>query len=67
MPVLAAVQWAKNATDFYTQIEKTEALLGEQGKALDAKALAITRRFEHINGRPRPDLSYMPAAETSAK
>ena len=63
MPVLAVVQWGKNATDFYTQSEKNDALLGEAGQALGAKAMAITRKFEHINGRPRPDLSYMPAKE----
>lgn len=60
MPALAVVQWAKDATDFYEQAKRSNELLGEEGKKLSKRAMAITRRIEHVSGWPRPDLSYMP-------
>ncbi|MFQ5709515.1 MAG: hypothetical protein ACE5HO_18820 [bacterium] len=67
MPLLVVVQWARNAAEFYGQTEKTNELLGEAGKKLGARALAITRKFQHINGKARPDLSYFPEKEMTAK
>ena len=67
MPLYVVVQWAKNAAEFYSQIEKNNEILGEEGKALMAKTMAITRRFEQKNGSMRPDLSYMPKEEITEK
>ena len=58
---LYIVGWsAKDATDFRTQRGKSVQLLGEEGKALWERILALVRRFEHKNGYLRPDLSYLP-------
>ncbi|NIR50433.1 hypothetical protein GWO43_18145 [candidate division KSB1 bacterium] len=63
MPLIAVVEWAKDAADYYTQNKKTQELLGDEGKKLAERALGITRKIEHVNGWARPDLSYIPEAE----
>ncbi|MFQ5770050.1 MAG: hypothetical protein ACE5HX_05915 [bacterium] len=67
VPLYIVVQWAKNAAEFYAQAAKNDELLGEEGEALGAKTMAITRKFEQKNGWIRPDLSYMPEEEMTAK
>lgn len=54
---------AKNAAAFYAQAEKNDELLGEEMKELEKRTLAITDKFEHLNGHIRPDLSYLPPEE----
>ncbi len=67
MPLVVVVTWGKNAPDYSSETEKIDAMLGEEGKALAARAMAITRKFEQKDGWARPDLSYMPTTETSVK
>ncbi len=51
---------AKSAADFETHYEKAWELLGEEGKALMQKLVALTREREVKTGWFRPDLSYLP-------
>ncbi|MFQ5604093.1 MAG: hypothetical protein ACE5HS_12580 [bacterium] len=67
MPLFVVVSWAKSASDFFTQQEKIKEMLGEEGQALAAKAMAVTRKFVQKTGRSRPDISYMPEEEITAK
>ena len=62
-PFYVYVAWAKDAQDFHAQNDKNRELLGDEGKDLWQRTLAITRKFEHKNGRIRPDLSYLPEEE----
>ncbi len=62
-PFYMWVSWAKDAADFYAQNAKNRELLGEAGDDLWERSLAITDKFEHNNGRIRPDLSYLPKEE----
>ena len=67
VPLYVVVQWAKNAAEFQAQDAKTNELLGEEGKELSQRTFAITRKFETKTGWMRPDLSYMPSEEMTAK
>jgi len=67
MPLFVTTQRAKNGVDYQNQEAKITELLGEEGKALTEKTMAITRKFESRNGWARPDLSYYPNSEVSAK
>ncbi|RMH90973.1 MAG: hypothetical protein D6681_14080 [Calditrichaeota bacterium] len=58
MPLYVVVQWAKNAADFADRQARVNEMLGEEGKALGVKTMALTRKFEQKNGWMRPDLSY---------
>jgi hypothetical protein len=51
---------AKSAADFETHYEKAWELLGEEGKALMQKVIALTRERELKTGWFRPELSYLP-------
>ncbi len=62
-PMYIFVARAKNEVDFYTRNEKNRELLGAEGEALWKKSMTLIDKFEHVNGRIRPDLSYMPAEE----
>ncbi len=62
LPLLVAVITAKSPADFAAADEKNSAALGDALRALQARALAITRRLERRDSFFRPDLSYMPAA-----
>ena len=63
MPVVIIEQWAKDEADFYAEVAKNNALLGEAQKPLLARAFAITRRFENKKAWARPDLSLPPMAK----
>jgi len=60
LPLLVAVIPAKNPADLATADEKTNAALGDALRALQGRALSITRRFERKDSWYRPDMSYMP-------
>lgn len=60
LPLLVAVIPAKSPADFAATDEKTAAALGDALKALQGRALSITRRIEHKDSWYRPDMSYMP-------
>jgi hypothetical protein len=51
---------AKSAADFEAHYEKTWELLGEEGKELLQKLVALTREREVQTGWFRPELSYLP-------
>jgi hypothetical protein len=61
MPAIIVEVGAKDAADYYTQSVSDRAILGDTGKALFAKAFAMTRRFEQRDAWLRPDLSALPA------
>ncbi len=65
LPMLAVLQSAKDPEDFWAQSKKNQTLLGEEGKQLDMRALALTRKIERVSGWARPDLSYLPEAGTN--
>lgn len=60
LPLLVAVIPAKSPADFAATDERTSAALGDALKALQGRAMSITRRLEHKDSWFRPDLSYMP-------
>ena len=60
MPIFVVVSFGENASDYFSQLEKNNALLGEEGMALWKKTFAATRKFETKTGMSRPDLSYIP-------
>ena len=67
LPVLLATTRAKSAADFYANDEKVNAMLGADVRALQARALAITRKFEVRDAMYRPELSYPGPAAATAK
>ena len=60
LPLLVAVIPAKSAADFAAADEKNTAALGDALRALQGRALSLTRRLERKDVWFRPDLSYMP-------
>jgi hypothetical protein len=63
LPLLVAAIPAKSPADFAMADEKNTATLGDPLKALQMRALGISRRVEVREGWARPDLSYMAAAK----
>ncbi len=61
LPMYLVVETASKMADYYTESEKIEAALGEEGKKLQQKALKLTRRVEDGYGVVRTDLSFPPA------
>lgn len=59
MPLVIVSYSAKSASDFYSNYEKNMAKLGDAGKKLMEKTMAITWKMERREGSMRPDLSYM--------
>ena len=67
LPLLVASIPAKSPADFAMVDEKNTATLGNDLRALQARALAVTRRFETREGWYRPDLSYPSPMKAAAK
>jgi hypothetical protein len=65
LPLLVASIPAKNEADSIALDERVNATLGADVRPLQARAMAITRRFERRSVMARPDLSY-PAQMTSS-
>ena len=63
IPTYIVVLWGKSAADYFSQLEKTVELLGEEGQALVKKTMDLCRRYETKTGMRRPDLSYTPKEE----
>lgn len=57
LPALVVVVPAKSAVDLAERSARMEEKLGKEGQALDARALAVTRKFDRKIGWMRPDLS----------
>ena len=66
-PLYVVLQSAKNAADFEANNAKVNELLGEDAEELMQRTMAITRKFETKTGWMRPDLSYTPSEEMTAK
>lgn len=60
MGMVLFVQPAKSRVDFATLSDKQDEILGNDGKKLWDKVVAITQKFEHLDGVMRPDLSHQP-------
>ena len=67
LPLLVAAITAKSPADFAMSDEKNTATLGNDLRALQARALSITRKFETREGWYRPDLSYPSPMKSAAK
>lgn len=63
MPTLIVVAPAKDAADYAMAERSDREALGEAGKALFARAFALTRRFESKTYVLRPELSVPPPAK----
>lgn len=59
MPLVIVAHSAKNASDFYSNYEKNMKKMGDAGKKLMEKTMAITWKIERREGSMRPDLSYI--------
>lgn len=66
LPLLVVQAGAKSPADYAAGVEADQALVGEAGKALAARAMAITRRFETKGAWGRMDLS-LPAMAAAKK
>ena len=66
LPLYVVAKVAKSRADHYAQYEKDHEVMGEAAEALGEKTLALMRKIEFKEGRPRPDLSY-PGPEMAAK
>lgn len=60
LPLLVVSVPAKSASDFHATDEAINATLGKDVLPLQARALAITRKFKLRDVVSRPDLSYPP-------
>jgi hypothetical protein len=61
MPLNIMVVRARDATDYLARERANKEMLGPEGQALYDRALALTRRFESLGGRIRPDLALEPS------
>jgi hypothetical protein len=66
MPLYIVIVDAKDPADFEAQDAALRETLGAEGKALFARAFALSRRFERRGAWLRPDLS-LPAARQASK
>jgi hypothetical protein len=57
--VIIVTTFAKDATSFYQQQDKDNALLGKEADAIWNKMQPMLENFNHNNAHTRPDLSYM--------
>lgn len=58
-PVIVVMGWAKSPAEYYAQIEKNQAILGDEGKKLWAETTKYMHKHERLDGWLRPDLSYI--------
>jgi hypothetical protein len=65
LPLLIVSIPARNETDLVTADQGNNNTLGADVRALQAGAVALTRRFERHEGIIRPDLSYPPPASAA--
>ncbi len=62
-PIHISEEWALSASDYYQNMEKDNAVLGEEFSAIWQKVLKVTRKYEERQGVYRADLSYAPKKE----
>jgi hypothetical protein len=58
LPLWVVAIPAKSEADLVAADAQVNATVGDAIRPLQARALAVTRRFERRQGMPRPDLSY---------
>lgn len=59
---------SKDKLDYVTTLNKIEDVIGkEKIQSLLAKTFSLVRKFEHKNATVRPDLSYSPPTDITAK
>lgn len=58
LPLLVVSTTGRSAADYAANDEKVNAMLGTDVRPLQARAMAITRKFEIRQGMYRPELSY---------
>ncbi len=64
LPVWVVSVPARSAADFYATEEKVNATLGDAVRPLQARALAVTRKFDVRDVVARPEMSYpLPTAK----
>jgi hypothetical protein len=57
-PMFLVAQNAKSESDYYSYVDQRNAAIGEEPlNRLVNRLWAITKKFEHVNSRLRPDLS----------
>ena len=59
--MMVVTQSAKNAADFYQQIEKLMETMGDEINKLNEDFMKLTRDFRHLNGKPHPEWVYTPS------
>jgi hypothetical protein len=67
LPLLVVATTGKSAADYAVNDDKVNAMLGDALRPLQARALALTRKFETREGLYRPDLSYPSPTKAAAK
>jgi len=67
LPLLVVATTGKSAADYAVNDDRVNAMLGNDVRPLQARALAITRKFETREGWYRPDLSYPAPPKPAAK
>ncbi len=67
LPFFVVGHGAKDAADFAAWDQKDTAAMGDEGKVLFAKAVALCRKIETRPGWWRPDLSYHAPAPEAPK
>jgi len=67
LPLLVVATTGKSASDYAVEDDKVNATLGNDVRPLQARALAITRKFELREGWYRPDLSYPSPMKAATK
>lgn len=66
LPVWAVAFYGKSPADLAAREEAAREKLGAEGRALEARTIALVRRFNKRIGTVRPDLSYRQAATAAA-
>lgn len=67
MPLLLIAESAKSAEEYYSKSARINKIFGAEGEALLKKTWTVVRKFEQKDGFIRPDLSYFPTEDMTAK
>jgi hypothetical protein len=59
-PMFIYLMYGKNASEFWTEVDKFHGAHGEGIEKLWSKTLSLLRKYEYKTGLIRPDLSLMP-------
>jgi hypothetical protein len=59
--MMVVTQTAKNAADFYQQMEKLMESIGDEMNKLNDDFMPLIRDTRHVNGKPHPEWVYTPS------